>query len=127
MKLLGIDYGEKRVGIALSDESGTMAFPKEVIENNKDLLEKIVSLIKSENVKTVIIGESRDFLGKENPIMKKIRAFKKNLEKSVSIPVYFEPEFLTSAEAKQGQEDVKIIDASAATIILQSFIDKQHD
>lgn len=125
MKLLGIDYGDKRVGIALTDESGAMAFPKEILENDGQLVNTITKIIKEEGVEAVVIGESHDFGGKENPIMKRIHHFVERLTGQVSLPIYFEPEFMTSAEARRGQEDVKIVDSGAATIILQSYIDKK--
>lgn len=129
MKLLGIDYGDKRVGIAISDDSGEMAFPKEIIENTPKLIERVLDIIKNEDIKTIIIGESRDFEGKENPIMKRIYAFRGKLETQTEVPIYFEQEFLTSAEARRGQEDTRIVDSGAAAIILQSYIDKnkKHD
>lgn len=125
MKLLGIDYGDKRVGIALTDESGSMAFPKEILENDSQLINTITKIIKEEKVEAVVIGESHDFNGKENPIMKRINFFVERLTGQIQIPIYFEPEFMTSAEARRGQEGKKIVDSSAATIILQSYIDRK--
>jgi putative holliday junction resolvase len=123
MKHLGIDFGEKRVGIAISDEDGKFAFPMAVLENNTDLLRKIVDLCMKNKVEMVVMGESRDYKGQVNDIMWKIDGFKKKLE-VIGYKVAFEPEFMTSVQASQITGENKMIDASAAAIILQSYLDK---
>lgn len=117
--------GEKHVGIALSDESGVMAFPKAVLPNDRNLFRDVVELIDAHSVGCVVFGESRDYSGRENPIMKNVHALKGALERKLDIPIEFEPEFLTSEEAKRTQGENKMIDASAAAIILRSFLDKK--
>ncbi len=67
MKYLGIDFGEKRIGIAFSDDEGTMAFPREVMAASPKLAEEIGKLAAKEGVCEVVLGESRNFAGKENP------------------------------------------------------------
>lgn len=124
MKILGIDYGTKKIGIAISDEAERLAFPYKVILNTSDLTEKILGMCAKENISAVIIGESRDFGGKPNPLMKKIIPFKKKLEYALGLPIFFEPEFLTSKQARNVQEGSALTDASAAAIILQSYLDK---
>jgi len=123
MKCLGIDFGEKRVGIAVSDEEGKIAFPSVVLANDKDLLKKIVDLCMQNRVEMVVMGESRDYQGQINPIMWKIEGFKKQLE-TIGFKVVFEPEFMTSVQASQitGKNDMS--DASAAAIILQSYLNR---
>ncbi|MFH0804309.1 MAG: Holliday junction resolvase RuvX [Candidatus Zambryskibacteria bacterium] len=144
MKYLSIDFGSKRVGIAISDEEGKMAFPYSVIQNDKKLLGEVERIIEKEKTKEIVMGESRDFKGEPNKIMASIEEFKKKLEEGTNLKVNFEPEFLTSAQAERGIEsrrpDTKGIrgsgsrlkrrdknemhDASAATIILQSYLDR---
>ena len=124
MKYLGIDYGEKNIGIAVSDDGGNLAFAKVVLDNDRKLLENILKIIKEDRVEAIVIGESKNLNGEENLIQKKILEFKELLEENVKIPIHFEPEFLTSMEARRLQEDGKKIDASAAALILKSFIDK---
>jgi len=124
MKHLGIDFGEKRIGVAISDDSGRLAFPHSVLENGKNILTDVEKIIKSENVEKIIIGESKDFEGKDNKVMEEIRKFKKLLEEKFGLPVIFEPEFMTSSQAKILQGENALHDASAAAIILQSFLDK---
>ncbi len=125
MKYLGIDYGEKNVGVAVSDDGGNLAFAKVVLKNDKNLLENILKIISEDKTEVIIIGESKNLNGGDNPIQKKILEFKKILEENVKIPIYLEPEFLTSMEARRLQEDIKKVDASAAALILKSYLAKQ--
>lgn len=135
MKLLGIDYGTKRVGIALSDDEGHLAFPYAIFPQDENLSKKIKELCEKEGVGAIIIGESRDFNQKENPIMPAVRALKNVLEKETGLPIHFEPEMLTSRQARHpiGKSPMrksrkktrrKSVDSAAATIILQSYIDR---
>jgi putative Holliday junction resolvase len=123
MKHLGIDFGEKRVGIAISDEEGKIAFPKAVLVNNKELLRNIIDFCMQNSVELVVMGESRDYHGKINDIMWKVDLFRQQLE-ALGIKVIFEPEFLTSVQASRITGENDMIDASAAAIILQSYLDK---
>ncbi len=125
MRLLGIDYGTKRVGIALSDETGVFAFPHSVLKNNKDLIKKITEICKREKVVKIILGESLDYKGKDNSIMRMVAVFKNILEKETGLNVVYENESMSSAEAERIQGKGEMLDASAAAIILKSFIDKQ--
>ena len=72
MRLLGIDYGEKNIGIAVTDDAGTMAFPESVIPNDKKLFSSLEKIIKDKNIGEIVVGESKDFKGKPNKIMKKV-------------------------------------------------------
>ena len=127
MKYLGIDFGSKRVGIAVSDEDGKMAFPHSVIQNDKNLLAEIENIIGNEGVNIIVMGESKNFKGEPNKIMKDIKKFKKILEEKTKLHVSFEPEFMTSSQAEQIQGKNKMHDASAAAIILQSYLDKKDN
>ncbi len=124
MRLLGIDYGKKRVGLALSDDKCMMAFPKAVLPNDNYLVSEIASLVKNQDVSRIILGESKDFKMVDNPIMSQIRMFKDQLALATGIEVIYEPEVLSSHQAAQIQGKNAMIDASAATIVLQSYIDR---
>ena len=126
-RLIGVDYGEKRIGIALSDEGGNMAFPKAVIPCDNTVVPYFKSLVAGEGVVGIVIGESKDYKNVPNPLMSKIGVFKKTLEIELGLPTYLEPEFMTSAAAAQIQGEGAMLDASAATLILQSFLDKQKN
>ena len=126
MRYLGIDFGEKRVGIAVSDEECKIAFPTTVLVNDQDLLKNIVDLCMKNAVEIVVMGESRDYQGQINNIMWRIDGFRKKLE-TIGFKVVFEPEFMTSVQAGQVTGENKMIDASAAAIILQSYLNKKQN
>lgn len=127
MRLLGIDYGTKKVGVAISDDKGLMAFPKAVLPNDNFLLREMKDLIRGHDITTVIIGESKDYNMKDNPIMSKVRLFVADLERETGVAVVYEPEILSSHQAAHFQGKTDMIDASAASIILQSYIDRQKN
>src|SRR4051812_42972693 len=104
MRYLGIDYGSKRVGLALSDEAGTMGFPHKILTNTPDLLDTMAGLVENERVGGIVMGESRDLAGGENPIAKDARAFGVALGLRTGLPIYFESEIYTSAEARRAPE-----------------------
>lgn len=138
MRYLGIDYGSKRVGLALSDDEGIMAFPYKIISNNMELVDAIHNICGEEEIGAIILGESHDLSGKPNKIMGSIEEFKRNIEAELDIPVYFQQEFMTTVEArgregksinnakKVGKDKQKKADASAAALILQRFLDKKN-
>ena len=123
MKILGVDYGTKRIGLAITDADATMAFPHSVIKNDNKILENFSKVISDNDVKAIIIGESKNYKMEDNLIMEDIINLKKVLEKEFDLEVDLHPEVLTSAQAEfiQGKNDM--IDASAASIILQSYLD----
>jgi putative Holliday junction resolvase len=122
MQLLGIDYGEKRVGVASTDESGEFALPRLVINNSPELINEIVGLINKWKIEKVILGESKKLDGRDNIISKDIEAFKNDLEER-GVKVEMHPEFFTSVEAERIQGKGEMLDASAASLILKSYID----
>lgn len=123
-RILGIDYGSKRVGLALSDESKTIAVPYAVLPNDRNLFRDVKEVCLGHDVKSIVLGESKDYKGNANPIMKQINIFKAELERDLDLPVHFEPEFMTSEHAKRAEGEHALLDASAAALILQSFLDK---
>lgn len=124
MRYIGIDYGRKRVGVALSDESGTFALAHSVLKNDESLMKNLSKIIEEQKVEAIVMGDSKNYQGEENSIMKYVREFKKQIEETAKIPVYLEPEFLTSAEAERIQGKTDKLDASAAALILKSYLDK---
>src|SRR5689334_5542511 len=124
MKYLGIDYGEKRVGVAVSDAEGKVAFPKVVLENSTKLAEEIKKLCEELSIESIVIGESKNYKGEENKINPKIIVFKKALATAVKLPISLEPEFMTSMDVEKTFGKTEMLDASAASIILQTFLDK---
>ncbi|MEK7567689.1 MAG: RuvX/YqgF family protein [Patescibacteria group bacterium] len=123
MRILGIDYGKKRVGIALTDEEGKFALPKAVISAGPDLADEIEELAKKSKVKKIVIGESRDYGGRENPLIADIHILERQL-KEKGFEVILEEEYSSSVEASRFQGKNERHDASAAAIILQRFLEK---
>ena len=123
MKYLGIDYGSKRVGLSISDESESFAMPLCVISNTKELVEEISRICVEQSIGTIVVGESKDYAGRQNEIMREITPFVSSLVDKLDIPIHMHPEFLTSLEAKQLQGDNEMNDASAAALILKSYLD----
>lgn len=145
MRYLGIDYGAKRIGLALSDKEGNMAFPYKIIKNDLELVDNIHNICGKEEVSAIVLGESTDLSGKPNKIMGSIEEFKRNLEGELDLPIYFEKEFMTTvfARGNQGKEinnakkvassatrregGGKKIDDSAAALILQRYLDRKNN
>jgi putative Holliday junction resolvase len=125
MRLLGIDYGSKRVGIALSDEAGQFAIPFIVLKNSKKLADEIIEIARENKVEKIIMGESKNYKGEANSIYEASMTLKKELEEKGSV-VEMEPEFMTSAHVEKLQGKTTTMDASAAALILQSYLDKQQ-
>ncbi len=125
MKIMGIDYGTKRVGVAFSDEGMQFAIPSEVIKNSKNLLSEIKEIADKNYIKEIVMGESKNYKGEANDIYEESLKFKSNLEKE-GFKVHLEPEFMTSVNAERFQGKNDMLDASAAALILQSFLDKKQ-
>ena len=125
-RLLGIDYGSKRIGVALSDESGSMATPHSVVATSAMAMNQILRICSTNNVKKIIIGESKNYSGTHNPIMTDIQRFVEGLRRQTDAEIVYHPEFLTSAQAERLQGKNDMLDASAATLILQSYIDSNR-
>lgn len=146
MRYLGIDYGAKRIGIALSDENEKMAFAYGVVLNLglKKSAQEVKKICVKNKVGKIILGRSLNYSGEPNPIMVEIDLFKKELESSIGLPIEYENEFMTTAEARRPLEGERKrppvlskrkspektkkmkekTDASAAALILKSFLDK---
>lgn len=133
MRYLGIDFGSKKVGLAFSDEAGTMGFPHSIVANSPRLLDELCALIAKENVGAVVLGESRNLAGGENPIAKDARELGRQLGERAGIPVFYESEVFTSTEARRAPEkEMKsrstkrkgAIDDSAAALILTSYLSR---
>lgn len=133
MRYLGVDYGSSKIGLALSDEAGTMGFPHSIISNTPRLVDEICTLIAKENIGAVVIGESRTLAGGDNPIAKDAHAFGEQLTFRSGVPIFYESEIFTSAEARRApmkKEKTRAlkahvaIDASAAALILTSYLSR---
>ena len=122
MKLLGIDYGKKRVGVALSDSEGLMAFPHVVLKNDEQFFADLCAILKSEEVDEIVIGESKAPDGSHNEIHAAVTELITDLTLETGLPVHLEPEQYSTQEAIRFQGRTEKTDAAAAAIILNSFI-----
>ena len=134
MKYLGIDYGTKNIGVAVSDDNGSVAFPHSVVPAGRDAISKIAALAKEVGAGAVVMGESRNFAGEKNEVMEDIEQFKNDIGELAGVPVHYELEFFTSALAarqfapeegsRKANPSQDKLDASAAALILQSYLDR---
>ena len=133
MRYLGVDYGSSKIGLALSDEEGTMGFPHSVVPNTPRLVDDLCALIAVKNVGAVVIGESRSLSGADNPIAKDARALGGALGARAGVPVVYESEVFTSVEARRAPEKQgksrspkrhAVVDDSAAALILTSYLSR---
>jgi putative Holliday junction resolvase len=136
-KYLGIDYGSKRIGLAISDEGGAIAFPLRVIANNLNTLKELKEILEEEAIKKIVIGKSENNDGKDNIISSSINQFIFVLKKEFSLPLIEEKEFFTSMHATETKgkkiknaRQTKFtknqnLDARAAALILQRYLDRK--
>ena len=135
MKIMGLDYGEARTGVALSDELGMMAHGLESIEhkgNDKKLLERICEIIKVNKVSKIVIGYPLNMNATKGPRVEKTDAFIKKLKKETGLPIEKIDERLTTVAAHKtmtllgvsAEKKKKIVDTISAEYILQMYLDK---
>jgi putative Holliday junction resolvase len=133
MKYLAIDYGSKRTGLAICDSSETIVSPVAVIEGRQGLLEKIISLVKDENIEAIVLGLPLNMDDSQGPQAKLVQQFAQQLKKYIDIPIHFQDERLSSfaadrkmaaAELTRGKKK-KRLDAVAAAEILNAFLENK--
>ncbi len=122
MRLLGIDFGSKKTGLALTDESGSMAFPHSVIPTNADLLKTVEALIVREKVGEIVLGYSLNRDGEPNKVHEAASELLLDLTLATGLPVHLQPEQYTTQAAIRLQGKSVMTDAAAAALILDSFI-----
>lgn len=125
MRYLGIDYGEKNIGLAVSDEIGDFVFPLSVLSNNAHFLKKLNDVIKDKDIGSIVIGLPLNFKSEETEMSKQIRKFGKKLGNYIELPIFFENEVLTSQAAARIQGEISTLDASSAALILESFLQRK--
>ena len=125
MKVLGIDYGEKKVGLSLS--AGSLALPWKILndfKSNQELIEEIIKIIKQEKIEIVVVGMPLSLQGKLSAQTKVVKEFFELFKKNISIPLFAIDERYSSQMA-QTQLAGKNDDAQAAANILQTYLDKK--
>ena len=137
MRYLGLDLGTKTLGLAISDELGTIATSYKILhhqENYDSLISQLEEVVNEKNIKAFVLGFPKNMnnsVGERGEIALK---FKEKLEKKFQLPVYMEDERLTTRQAENllisnntsRKKRKKVIDCVAATIILQSFLDRRE-
>jgi putative Holliday junction resolvase len=133
-RILGIDVGEARIGLALSDDLGMLAHPAETIHVKEGKpIQRVADVVRREKVSTVVIGLPRNMNGTYGPAADKVREFAKKLQALAPCTVKFWDERLTTVAAQkslhQAGKNVKqsrqVIDQVAAQLILQGYLDSQ--
>ncbi|HWD18487.1 MAG TPA: Holliday junction resolvase RuvX [Verrucomicrobiae bacterium] len=136
MRVLGIDHGSKRIGLALSDETATIAHPLEFIaaEPAAKALERLAEIVRERAVGKIVVGMPRNMNGTYGPAAEKVREFIAALQQGVAAPIKAWDERLTSTQANRfliasgmSREKRKTkVDQTAAAILLQSFLDSEN-
>lgn len=141
MRALGIDFGERRIGVAISDPTGRWALPSGTVERDTDrrAVHRLAALARAEDVDTLVIGEPREPDGSAGAAADRVRRFAAKLVRATKLPVVWVDETLTTVEAAErlreagaesqgppddrGTRDARR-DAVAAQILLQEALDR---
>ena len=135
MKTMGLDFGLKRIGIALSDIMGFLATPLTTLNrtNLNDDINFLLKIIKENDVQTVVLGMPLEMSGNKGNIAKQTEEFAEILKDKANVNIVFVDERLSSLEAeeqlkltiKSWEKRKKLLDQVAASIILQSYLDSK--
>jgi putative Holliday junction resolvase len=133
-RFLGIDYGTVRIGLALSDPTGTLASPLPFLENKspQQITTALSELIQIHQITGLVIGLPRNMDGTYGPSAQKVRDFIAQIQKSISLPITPIDERLTTAQASKQLSSIgmnqkqlrKKVDSSSACLILQQYLDR---
>jgi putative Holliday junction resolvase len=138
MRILGLDIGDKRIGVAMSDPEGILATPATIIERGDDDIKTIVDIIEREKVGKIIAGLPRSMSGEVGAQAEKVRAFTDKLSQATNALIELRDErfstvsagrLMREARTKKPSKDNKKVrdDAIAAAIILQGYLDEVRD
>lgn len=136
MKYLGLDLGSRTLGVSISDITGTIATSYKIVRHNEEydkLINEVITLSKEERIEAIVLGFPKNMNNTIGPKGELSISFKKKLEEKLDIPVYLQDERLTTKQAQDvliknntsRKKRKKVIDSLAATIILQSYLDKR--
>lgn len=134
MRVLGIDYGTVRIGLALSDPTGLLAQGLSVLKRKSDVeaVADIADIVKANDVELIVVGLPRHMNGDKGDRALQCERFAESLHEKVGLPVEMYDERLTSVAAERMLVDAdvnrkkrkQVVDAVAATILLQGFLDR---
>ncbi len=133
MRILALDHGTKRIGVAVSDETKTIAQPLEYIpaEPFADFLTRLKKILSEKEVDFILLGQPRNMDGSYGPAAQKVEAFAAALKTAITIPIKMWDERLTSTMANRALLQAGVrrdkrkekVDKMAAAILLQSYLD----
>ena len=135
MRYLGLDLGSRTLGMAVSDALGMIASSYKIVRHNEEydrLLEEVQATVEEKKIEAIVLGLPKNMNNTIGPKGELSFQFKEKLENKLGIPVYLEDERLTTKQAENilinndtsRKKRKKVIDSMAATIILQSYLDK---
>ena len=131
-RVMALDYGQKRIGVAVSDLLGLTAQPRDFIYNNDKLLDCLCQLIKDEDIDHIILGLPLNSVGELGDKALEVKAFGGMLQETISCTLeYMDERFSTVAATRQldtlglsRKQQRKKVDSQAAAFILQGFLDR---
>ena len=134
-RILGIDFGTVRIGLALSDPTGTLASPLPHLEKKTipQINAALTELVETHEISRVVVGLPRNMDGSYGPAAEKVRDFISKIQGSLSIPIETQDERLTTMQASKQLSEIglnqkelrKKIDSSSASLILQQYLDRK--
>lgn len=139
-RFLAMDYGLERIGVAISDPEGRMAFPLHTLMlkdcgSRSAQLDAFVQLSRDYQAQAVVVGLPLHGDGSESDMAQKVRKIAARLQRRMDLPIFFMPEYLSSEEARQdlqergirGARMKKLLDCQAACRILESFLSQAEE
>ena len=124
MKILGIDYGEKRIGLAVSDETLTLA-RELMILSPKEFWQQISAIISENQITKIVLGWPLNMSGEMTDKTREVESFKLKIQDETKLPVEVIDERLSSQMAQSISGQKKDLDSLAAQILLQNYLDKR--
>ena len=134
-RILGIDFGTVRIGLALSDPTGTLASPLPHLEKKtlSQINAALTELVETHEISRVVVGLPRNMDGSYGPAAEKVRDFISKIQGSIGIPIETQDERLTTVQASKQLSQIglnqkelrKKIDSSSASLILQQYLDRK--
>ncbi|HEY6146398.1 MAG TPA: Holliday junction resolvase RuvX [Thermoanaerobaculia bacterium] len=127
MRMLAVDFGERRIGLATSDAGGRLATPRETLlrKGDESALEAILAFCAREEIEAVLFGIPRSPDGVESPFAARIRSFARKLAARTTLPIRFHEETLTSDEAARRLppgSSRESVDRAAAAVLLEDYL-----
>jgi putative Holliday junction resolvase len=134
-RVLGLDVGERRIGLALSDSGGILASPLTIIEHSTEQqdIAAILTIVKERGAERIVVGLPRLMNGDIGPQAQKVQAFAEAMHAVTQIPIEYRDERLTTVEAQRLKQETGSrrknrnirYDAMAAAVILQDYLEEQ--